>query len=138
MNNILLDTNFLIYSIDEDSKYFHSTHKLLQNENTNFFITSKNISEFLSVITRYPNKSLSVEKALQIVEEFLNAFTLLYASENSFNHFLNLLKKYSPIGLKIHDYEIVSIALSHSIDKIATFNQKDFSEIEEIELIVPN
>ena len=58
MNNILLDTNLLIYAIDEDSKYYNSVQKILDNESNNLFTTSKNISEFLSVITRYPNKSI--------------------------------------------------------------------------------
>ena len=58
MNNILLDTNLLIYAIDEDSKYYNSVQKILDNESNNLFTTSKNISVFLSVITRYPNKSI--------------------------------------------------------------------------------
>lgn len=29
MNNVLFDTNLLLYSIDEDSKYFNSVQKLL-------------------------------------------------------------------------------------------------------------
>jgi hypothetical protein len=45
------------------------------------------------------------------------------------------LKKYSPIGLKIHDYEIVSIGLENKISQIVTFNKKDFEEIEEIYLV---
>ena len=48
---------------------------------------------------------------------------------------MDLIKKYSPRGLKIHDFEIISVALSYKIKNIATVNKKDFSGIEEIELV---
>ncbi len=135
MNNILIDTNLLIYAIDEDSKYYNSVQKLLDDESNNLFTTSKNLSEFLSVITRYPGKSISIKDALIVIKEFESIFTVLYPSEESNLIFIDLLKKYSPHGLKIHDYEIISIALSFKIKRIATVNEKDFSGIKEIELI---
>ena len=135
MINILIDTNLLIYAIDEDSKYYHSVQKLLDDESNNLFTTSKNISEFLSVITRYPGKSISIKDALIVIKEFESIFTVLYPSEESNLIFIDLLKKYSPHGRKIHDYEIISIALSYKIKRIAIVNKKDFSEIKEIELI---
>ncbi|OIP57074.1 MAG: hypothetical protein AUK34_10245 [Ignavibacteria bacterium CG2_30_36_16] len=134
MNNVLFDTNLLLYSIDEDSKYFNSVQELLSDESLKLFATSKNISEFLSVITRIPNSTISVKEALNITEEFRSTFTILYPTQKSYLIFVELLKKYSPRGLKIHDYEIISIALSNKIKSIATINQKDFSGIEEIEL----
>ncbi len=135
MNNILIDTNLLIYAIDEDSKYFNSVQELLNDKSLKFYITSKNISKFLSVITRIPNSNLSMKEALIIIEEFRSIFTILYPTEKSNLIFMELLEKYSPRGLKIHDFEIVSIALSNKIKSIATLNQKDFSGIEEIELV---
>ena len=135
MNNILIDTNLLIYAIDEDSKYYNSVHTILDDLSNNLFTTSKNISEFLSVITRYPGNSISIEDALIVIKEFESIFTVLYPSKKSNLIFIDLLKKYSPHGLKIHDYEIISIALSHNIKCIATVNKKDFSGIKEIELV---
>lgn len=135
MNNVLLDTNILLYAIDEESKYFKSVQRLLNSDTINFFTTSKNISEFLSVITRIPNSSISVEKALFILNDFQNSFRILYPTEESYVIFIDLLKKYTPHGLKIHDYEIVSIALSNKIKNIATINKKDFERIEEIKLV---
>ena len=135
MNDVLLDTNILLYAIDEESKYFKSVQRLLSTDTINFFTTSKNISEFLSVITRIPNSSISVEKALFIINDFQNSFRILYPTEESNVIFIDLLKKYTPHGLKIHDYEIVSIALSNKIKSIATINKKDFERIEEIKLV---
>ncbi|KAF0162123.1 MAG: hypothetical protein FD188_372 [Ignavibacteria bacterium] len=81
MNNVLLDTNILLYAIDEESKYYKSVHRLLNTDTINFFTTSKNISEFLSVITRIPNSSISVEKALFILNDFQNSLRILYPTE---------------------------------------------------------
>ncbi len=89
MSDILLDTNLLIYAIDEDSKYHLSIQKLLEKNNLNFFTTSKNISEFLAVVTRYPNKSLSIDDALLIIEDFVTNFTILYPSKESFSIFMD-------------------------------------------------
>ena len=135
MNNVLLDTNLLIYAIDEESKYFHSVQNLLNDETKNFYITSKNISEFLSVVTRFPNTSISIKEALIVIEEFKSIFTILYPTKKSYSIFIGLLKKYSPHGLKIHDYEIISIALSQNIKHIATINRKDFAGIDEVKLV---
>jgi predicted nucleic acid-binding protein len=136
MSNVLLDTNILLYAIDEESKYFNPVQELLNNNSIKFFTTSKNIAEFLTVITRIPNSSISTKDAIKIVEEFQKNFTILYPTEKSSSIFLDLLKKYSPRGLKIHDYEIVSIALSNRIKNFATLNKRDFTDISEIELVL--
>ena len=47
MNKVLLDTNVLIYSIDEESKYFNIAQKLIYSYKFELFTTSKNISEFI-------------------------------------------------------------------------------------------
>lgn len=135
MTNVLVDTNILLYAIDEDSKYFSDVEKILNDSTINLFTTSKNISEFLSVITRIPKNAFPINEALQIIEEFNSVFTVLYPTEKSNIIFLELLKKYSPIGLKIHDFEIVSIGLENKISQIVTLNKKDFEEIEEISLV---
>jgi len=133
MSKILLDTNVLIYSIDEGSKYFKQAQIIL-TEQFELYTTSKNLSEFLSVITRIPKNPLSLSDALLIVEDFRNIMTILYPDEESFLIFQDLLQKYKPIGLKIHDYEIISIGIANQVTTIATFNEKDFREVKEIKL----
>ncbi len=133
MNKLLLDTNVLIYSIDEGSKYFNKAQSML-SERYELFTTSKNISEFLSVITRIPSNPLPLHDALLIVEDFTKIMTILYPNEESFIIFQKLLKNYKPTGLKIHDYEILSIGIANHVTTVATFNEKDFREVKEIQL----
>ncbi len=104
------------------------------SEQFELYTTSKNLSEFLSVITRIPKNPLPLNDAFLIVEDFTNAMTILYPDDESFLIFRDMLKKYEPIGLKIHDYEIISIALANQITTVATFNEKDFNEVREIKL----
>lgn len=68
MNKLLLDTNVLIYAIDEDSKYLAKAHSLFFGQ-FDLYTTLKNISEFLSVITRIPNP-LTLRDALKAKEDF--------------------------------------------------------------------
>ena len=62
MSKVLLDTNVLIYSIDEESKYFKKAQNLISEQKIDLFTTSKNLSEFLAVITRFPGNSLTLKK----------------------------------------------------------------------------
>lgn len=48
---------------------------------------------------------------------------------------LELINRYSPTGLKIHDFEIISIGLAHGVHELATFNTKDFESVKEISLL---
>ena len=132
MIKVLVDTNVLIYSIDEESRYFEKSHNLMLNDEIELFTTSKNLSEFLAVITRVPHNLLTIEEALVVAKEFTSLCNILYPSPGSYSLFKNLLLKYKPTGLKIHDFEIISIGLAHNINSIATINVKDFDEISEI------
>lgn len=133
MNKLLIDTNVLIYSIDEGSKYFKKVQNIFTDQ-FDLYTTSKNISEFLSVVTRIPKNPLSLGDALLVVEDFISMMTILYPTEESFLKFQNLLKKYKPLGLQIHDYEILSIGLANGIVTVATVNEKDFMKVKEIDL----
>lgn len=135
MNKILVDTNVLIYSIDEDSIFHTLSKKLIQNTNYSLYTTSKNLSEFLVVLTRGSEVSVSIEDALKTLENLIAVFTILYPSEASTNIFKELLSEYRPKGLKIHDFEIVSIGLQNGIKNVATINKDDFKGIKEIEVV---
>lgn len=134
MNNILVATNILVYVIDENSRHYSSAQKLLYDSGAKLYTTMKNISEFLSVVTRGKPPALSVDEALLVLQDFQENFTILYSSLNSFKHFQDLLRKYKPTGLRIHDFEIVSIGITHGVTEIATMNRKDFENVDEIHL----
>lgn len=134
-DKVLVDTNILIYAIDQDSQYHSKSRDLLLNLEADLFTTSKNLSEFLAVVTKGHTVSLSIDDALLAINDFLETITILYPDEISFSIFRELLQEYHPTGLRIHDFEIISIGLAHKIKQIATKNIQDFKNVKEISLI---
>ena len=132
---VLIDTNILIYAVDEDSIFHEKALKLLFNTKFDLYTTSKNISEFLVVLTRTDSIKIDIIEVLKILNNLVSNFSILYPGENSSQKLQELLKKYKPRGLKIHDFEIASIALVSGISQIATKNIDDFKKIKEISLI---
>jgi len=135
MEKIILDTNALVYLVDSSSSFSELVKNFLAAQEYDYYTTSKNISEFLAVVTRIPKKAISIENALESLEELENIIEIIYPTNESMIIFKKLLNKYQVTGIKIYDVEVVSIALSNHINKIYTYNEKDFEGIEEIRTI---
>ena len=135
MSKILIDTNILVYGIDEDSAFFKRARRILEQEINQLVTTSKNLVEFLSVTTKPSGYNLNNETALEIVKEIITGVEIVYPTQESIAIFLDLMRKYQPKGLKVHDVEIISIGLANGLHKVATFNSKDFKTIKEISLL---
>lgn len=134
MSKVLVDTNILIYGIDEDSAFYKRARKILGQENNQLVTTSKNLIEFLAVTTKSSGYNLSNETALVIIEEIIQGIEIVYPTQESMAIFLDLMNRYQPKGLKVHDFEIISIGLAHGVQEVATFNTKDFKSVKEISL----
>lgn len=96
------------------------------------YVTTKNIAEFFAVLTKL---SEPYQKIFEFYESIKSNTILLFPDPNSLIIFENLLRKYQPVGNRVFDIEIVSIALSNQIPTIATINTKDFSRISEISIL---
>ena len=134
MSKILVDTNILVYGIDEDSAFFKRARKILEEEKYQLVTTSKNLIEFLAVTTKISGYNLENDTALEIIEEILQGIEIVYPTQESMAIFLDLMTRYQPKGLKVHDFEIISIGLAHGVHEVATFNIKDFKSVNEIVL----
>ena len=132
-NNVVLDTNILIYYLDKSSIHNKYSKDIVKNSGFNFCLTTKNISEFCAVLSKIKDFEYSdIEKELN---NLLNSFMILYPNEYSLNIFNSLIHKYKPSGNRVYDIEIVSIMLAYNINKIATVNTSDFKDIDEVEII---
>ena len=134
MSKILVYTNSLVYGIDEDSAFFKRARKILEQEKYQLVTTSKNLIEFLAVTTKISGYNLENDTALEIIEEILQGIEIVYPTQESMAIFLDLMTRYQPKGLKVHDFEIISIGLAHGVHEVATFNTKDFKSVNEIVL----
>lgn len=137
MSKILLDTNILLYAIDNNSPRQRQSQAILNADEYTLFTSSKNISELLCAATRGNQPILNVADTLRVVSYYHKITEILYADERAFQQLKVLLERYQPRGLKVHDYEIAAIALANGITHIATFNSKDFAGIEGLEIIIP-
>ena len=135
MSKVLLDTNILVYGIDQDSAFFKRARTILEQENNQLITTSKNLIEFLAVTTKSSWYNLDNETALGIIEEIIQGIEIVYPTQESMAIFLDLMNRYQPKGLKVHDFEIISIGLAHGVNEVATFNTKDFKSVKEISLL---
>jgi hypothetical protein len=77
-------------------------------------------------------------EALQDLDEFISYFEILYPSAASHQKLSQLVSLNKPKGLRIHDFEMASIALVNGVSTIATFNKSDFKQIMEISLAEDN
>jgi len=135
MSNLLVDTNILVYGIDQDSQFFSTAREILESTDNQLFTTSKNLSEFLTVVTRSSGYDLNTDLALEILEEIIAGIGILYPNHESQAVFLELVGRYKPSGLKVNDFEIINIGLAHEVDMIATLSTKDFEPVKEISLL---
>ncbi len=125
---VLIDTNILLYSLDKNNEHYNYSRDIISDNFDNIFITSKNISEFIAVLTK---QNIDYDIILNYLK-IINNFNVIYPDHNSINIFYELIKKYKPKGNRIFDIEIVSIMLSNGIKNIITVNKKDFEAIKEI------
>lgn len=137
MNKVFLDTNVLIYAIDQDSCFHLWARRFFNDEKIQCVTSSKNLSEFLSVVTKGESPALTTEDAVTAVKVFISNCLILYPDFISLRIFMSLLNTHEVKGLLVHDYEIASIALGNEITKLATANKKDFKNIEGLQLICP-
>lgn len=135
MSKLLIDTNILVYGIDQDSKFFTQSRNILDHADHQLVTTSKNLLEFLSVVTRDSGYDLKTDIALEILDDIIRGINVIYPNQDSLAIFLELMDRYQPTGLKVHDFEIISIGLAAGIHQVATFNEKDFKNVKEISLV---
>jgi len=83
MSKLLIDTNVLIYFKDSSSIHHKASANLLTGRGQ-FFITSKNLSEYYSVVTKGDNPFLTSTEALQDLDEFISNFDVLYPTDASY------------------------------------------------------
>lgn len=132
IEKIIIDTNILLYSIQETNKYYQYSIDIIKNNLDSIILTSKNISEFTTVLTK---QNIDYKIILDHLKRLTDRFKILYPDDKSQKIFYELLEKYNPKGNRVFDIEIVSIMLSNGITKIATVNKSDFETITEIEVI---
>jgi len=132
MNKIVLDTNILIYALDQSSTFHQRASSILQDSNNALFIPSKVLAEYFAVCSKL---GIDQSKVIGFYTDLQRNATFLFPTATSLDHFLRLLEQYQPKGNRVFDLEIVSVMLANDLQVIATFNVSDFQPIEEVRLL---
>ena len=138
---VFLDTNVLIYQTFEDfDKEMHeeacNTLKYLSENEYTIYISSQVLREFFAIATneKFFERPLSIEEAVSKRKEFENSFTVLYDSDSSISLLNEMVLKYQIKKQDIHDANIVATMVANNIKEIFSFNSKDFSDYDEVNL----
>lgn len=135
--NMLIDTNILIYAINEDSPKNKQAQSFLQENTSELIITHQNIFEALRVLT-HPKYShpMDPKVAQESISSIIDACTIIYPNYKTYPIAFELIKNNDLVGNRIFDAYLAATALSNGVESIATDNVKDFTKFT-IEVINP-
>ena len=134
---MLLDSNILIYAYDKSEvKKYPIAKELIKGlwKNNDLVLSIQNLVEFYSIITSKIDKPLEIDKAKQIVLDYIDGFEILRYNENTIIEAINVQAIYK---IPFWDALIVATMEENSIDTIVTENEKDFKKINWIKIINP-
>jgi predicted nucleic acid-binding protein len=140
---VFVDTNVLIYSTFEDfepEKHVQCTKILdkLIRTGTTLFISSQILREFFAISTNQNifKKPLTYKQAVDKMKEFVARFSMVHEKESTINVLIALIVKYAASRQQIHDMNIVATMVDNEINRLLTYNVKDFKQISEIKLLL--
>jgi len=140
----LLDTNVLVYASDETSPFYQSS-KMLREKGLKgkipLCVSPQILTEFFAIITdpKRVNNPRTRQEALLEIEKYFHSKNILkiYSNSEIIEKVLDLLRRYEITRQEVFDLQLVATMLSNSITRIYTYNTKDFSKFNEIEVLTP-
>jgi predicted nucleic acid-binding protein len=141
----VLDANILVYAMDVGAQQHAVSLRLLQaaaDPTTVLYLTSQILCEFYSVVTNPRRIAVpySLAEAHQAITGLLGlpGTRLLRAPQNVVRGWLDLLQRHPVGGSAVFDLQIVATMLANGIQRIYTFNPKDFEVFPELTVIAPS
>jgi predicted nucleic acid-binding protein len=135
---MLVDSNVLIYAINTSSPKKENSQTFLQTHRSEIAIAQQNILECLWFLTHAKfQEPMTIPEAIDALERITLHCRIITPNELTVNITMNLVRDYVLKADKIFDAYLAATALSWGIDKIATYDTKDFKRIKEIKVINP-
>ncbi len=135
----VVDTNVLVYCTVSGNPWHQQSRQwlaALQNEGLDLCVTTQVLREYLVVLTRgiVFEQSFSVDQVLAQIEALLSSLTVLDEPLAAADILRVLVRRHQIRGKHIHDANIVAVMLTHAVHRLATYNQRDFLQFDEIVL----
>lgn len=135
---IILDSNVLIYAFDTTSPYNLKCSQIFNLPNIDLFITQNSLWELYRVMTSKAFvRTVTHADLLNIIEFYQNNLKILYPTQNTDFILNDLIEKYKPRSGQIWDMLILAIAMENDINTVYTKNVKDFPENKFIKIVDP-
>jgi toxin-antitoxin system PIN domain toxin len=143
-NRAFLDTNLLVYALYRDMPQYAAARSMLeqtQEESAGLCVSSQVLAEFYSIITnpRRVTSPFTSAEALREIEKICSApgTTVVPLPVDVVERWVTLLRRHPVTRERIFDVQLVATMLANGIDRIYTFNVRDFRPFPEIEAIEP-
>lgn len=139
----LLDTNILLRLVESNHPHHKEAAealKKLRRQGFNFYILLQNVSEFWNVCTRPLDKNglgFSIETTDLQLKRLERFFIFLPDTDEVYKNWRELVVKHSVSGIQVHDAKIAAAVKAHNIEKLLTFNAKDFKRYSDIKAVEP-
>ena len=125
----LIDTNILVYSVNQQSPHYSKARKLLEDglkQGVSFVVAHQNLIEFVAVLTR--GYSVKLKDALLDAESFAARFEVIAPLPATFARYARLAQK-AKQTLYPFDLYLAATMLDNDVERIITANSKDFQGI---------
>jgi predicted nucleic acid-binding protein len=139
----LVDSNVLLRWIKPDDRDYPvvvSAIDVILQQGAVLCYTSQNVAEFWNTCTRPLDRNgygLSPEEADRRAKFFEDKLQLLPDSVAVHQEWRQLLVAHNVSGVQVHDARLVAAMRVQNVQRILTFNDKDFSRYRDIEAIHP-
>ncbi len=139
---ILIDTNVLARAVDRSHIHYQAAadaiSRLASQRSEILVISPQVIMEFYAAATRDVNKlGITAEGAFSEIERFKQEYPVMPDQPEILAEWEKLVQKYRPANRRVFDTRHVAFMLVHHIPKILTFNDKDFVQYTEIQVLNP-
>ena len=133
---ICIDSNILIYSVNEESEYYKKARKFIENKliNDGIAVTDITLIEFFQVTTneKVVSNPFSAEEANGIIQDLLNdpRVELLQMEENILKYVFETSRYHKISKYEIYDHIIANICKFYDVDEFYTVNNHDFDSYD--------
>ena len=141
---IFLDTNILVYSVEEDNPLHEEATNLINRAGIgelSICLSPQIIGELYSTITnpRKIMKACQPDEAVDIATSIWEMDTVLkiFPKRETLVLTLELVKRYQLKSLDFFDAQIAATMLDNGVTTIYTVNEDDFAMFEEIKAVNP-
>jgi len=139
-----LDANVLVYAVEARAPQHAVSRALIdaaRNPATALYLTSQVLCEFYSVVTnpRRVTVPRSPAEALEAISELLAlpGIRLLPTSALAVAGWMALLQRHPVTGRSVFDLQLVATILANNVQRIYTFNTRDFAVFPELTVTAP-